>query len=137
VRLAARTAVDAAVKHVAETKKPIDAKVVVDVMNLLTSRNHVRDLHNLRLSCKLTFVIASRCRAIPCSNYPRAWWKSSWGEAGREKCPSAVYARPSHCMMMCHCSCIGAVAVLLPWLVLYQLQGSKRTYASEIIISRP
>jgi hypothetical protein len=52
--LAACTAIDAAVAHAATEAKPIDAKVVVEVMHLLTSRDRVRDLHSLRLVCELT-----------------------------------------------------------------------------------
>jgi hypothetical protein len=54
VLLATRTAVDATVAHAATEAKPIDVKVVVEVMNLIMSRDRVRDLHSLRLTCKLT-----------------------------------------------------------------------------------
>jgi hypothetical protein len=47
VRLAARIAVDAAVKHAADEAKPIDATVVVDMMNLLMSRDRMTNLRNL------------------------------------------------------------------------------------------
>jgi hypothetical protein len=55
VRLAARTAIDAAVAHADEENDPIDAGLVADVMNLLVSCDAVRDLHSLRLVCKLTY----------------------------------------------------------------------------------
>jgi hypothetical protein len=54
VLLAARTAISAAVAHAADEAKPIDAALVVEVMNLLMSRDRVRDLHILRTTCKLT-----------------------------------------------------------------------------------
>ena len=65
VLLAARTAVDAAVKHAADEKKAVDAKVVVDVMNLLMSRDRVRDLRSLRFTCHL-----SRRGSFPVPGYP-------------------------------------------------------------------
>jgi hypothetical protein len=65
VLLAARTAIDAAVAHAAEEAKPVDAALAVEVMNLLTSRDRVRDLFSLRLTCKLTF---RRSFPVPC--YP-------------------------------------------------------------------
>jgi hypothetical protein len=56
VRLAARTAIDAAVTHTAtEANHPIDAGLVGAVMNLVMSYDTVRDLHSLRLACKLTY----------------------------------------------------------------------------------
>jgi hypothetical protein len=65
VRLAARTAIDAAVAHAATKAKPIHAGLVGDVMNLLMSRDCVRDLLSLRLVCKLT----ARC-SFPVPGYP-------------------------------------------------------------------
>jgi hypothetical protein len=65
VLLAARTAVDAAVEHAAEAKKAVDAKVIVDVMNLLMSRDRVTDLRSLRFTCQL-----SRCGSFPVPSYP-------------------------------------------------------------------
>jgi hypothetical protein len=57
VLLAARTAIDAAVAETAAAVivAPTDAKVVADVMNLLMSRAALRDLHSLRLVCKLAY----------------------------------------------------------------------------------
>jgi hypothetical protein len=65
VLFAARTAIDAAVAHAATEAKPIDAKVVAEVMNLLMSRGRVRDLHSLRLVCELTMR-----GSFPMPSYP-------------------------------------------------------------------
>jgi hypothetical protein len=54
VLLAARTAIDAAVSVAATDGKPIDAALVTDVINLLTSRDRLLDLFRLRRACKLT-----------------------------------------------------------------------------------
>jgi hypothetical protein len=43
------------VAHADEDAKPIDAVLVADVMNLLMSYETVRDLHSLRLACKMTY----------------------------------------------------------------------------------
>jgi hypothetical protein len=63
--LAAHTAIDAAVAHAAEEAKPIDVALVADVMNLIMSRDRVRDVFNLRLVCKLTYR-----RSFPVRGYP-------------------------------------------------------------------
>jgi hypothetical protein len=65
VLLAARTAVDAAMKQATEEKKPIDANVVVDVMNLLMSRDRVTNLRSLRFTFQL-----SRRGSFPVAGYP-------------------------------------------------------------------
>jgi hypothetical protein len=65
VLLAAGTAIDAAVSHAASEGKPIDAALVVEVMNLLMSRDCVRDLFSLRTTCKLT-----RRGSFPVPSYP-------------------------------------------------------------------
>jgi hypothetical protein len=65
VLLAARTAIDSAVTHAATEGKPLDAKLVVEVMNLLTSRADLQDLRNLRLVCKLTYR-----GSFPVPSYP-------------------------------------------------------------------
>jgi hypothetical protein len=62
---AVRTAIDAAVSHAATEAKPIDAKLVADVMNLLMSRDRVRDLLSMRMVCKLT----AGC-SFPVPRYP-------------------------------------------------------------------
>jgi hypothetical protein len=54
-----------AVAHAASEAKSIDAALVVEVMNLLTSRDRVRDLHSLRATCKLT-----RRGSFPVPGYP-------------------------------------------------------------------
>jgi hypothetical protein len=65
VRLAARTAIDAAVAHADEEDEPIDAGLVADVMNLILTYDAVRDLHSLRMVCELT-----RRRSFPVPSYP-------------------------------------------------------------------
>jgi hypothetical protein len=65
VLLATRTAIDAAVAHAATEAKPLDVKVVVEVMNLLMSRDRVRDLHSLRLVCALAMR-----GSFPVPSYP-------------------------------------------------------------------
>jgi hypothetical protein len=65
MRLAARSAIDAAKATADKEDKPIDAGLVADVMNLLMSRTHLRDLRSLRLACKLT-----RRRSFPVPRYP-------------------------------------------------------------------
>jgi hypothetical protein len=54
VLLAARTAINAAVAHAADVAEPVHAGLAADVMNLMMNRDCLRDLHNLRLVCKLT-----------------------------------------------------------------------------------
>jgi hypothetical protein len=51
--------------HAAEEGKPLDAAVVVEVMNLLMSRDRVRDLRSLRFTCQL-----SRRGSFPVPSYP-------------------------------------------------------------------
>jgi hypothetical protein len=65
VLLAARTAIDAAVAHAVSEGTPLDAALVVEVMNLLSSGDRVRDLHNLRLTCTLTMR-----GSLPVPGYP-------------------------------------------------------------------
>jgi hypothetical protein len=65
VRLTARTAIDAAVAHADEEDEPIDAGLVAEVVNLVMSPDRVRDLHSLRLPCKLT-----RRRSFSVPGYP-------------------------------------------------------------------
>jgi hypothetical protein len=54
VLLASRTAIDAAVSVAVTEGKPIDAGLVADVMNLLTSQDRLLELFRLRRTCKLT-----------------------------------------------------------------------------------
>ena len=74
VVLAARTAVDAAVKHAADADiaaraavgtTSIDAALVVSVLNILLSADRVRELLNLRLVSRMT-----RRRSFPVPGYP-------------------------------------------------------------------
>ena len=53
------------VKHAADEGEPLDAALVVEIMNLLTSRDRVRDLHSLRLVCTLTMR-----GSFPVPSYP-------------------------------------------------------------------
>jgi hypothetical protein len=65
VMFAVRTAIDAVVAHAADEAKPIGVFLVVEVMNLLASRDRVWGLHSLRLTCKLT-----RRGSFPVPGYP-------------------------------------------------------------------
>jgi hypothetical protein len=53
------------VAFAATEEKPIDAALVTDVMNLLISRTHLRDLHSLRTACQLTMR-----GSFPVPSYP-------------------------------------------------------------------
>jgi hypothetical protein len=51
VLLATRTAIDSAATYAASMAKPINAKLMLEAMNLLTSRADLQDLRNLRMVC--------------------------------------------------------------------------------------
>jgi hypothetical protein len=92
VLLAARTAIDSAVTHAATEGKPLDAKLVVDVMNLLTSRADLQDLCNLRLVCKLTYRGSFPVPSYPLLELPTGVVESFVGGSCSNKVPCAAIA---------------------------------------------